>query len=159
MTTPRAQVRDRSVSRSTRIDASAEEVWALVSDLPGMGRFSPENTGGRWVRGAGPALGSVFRGTNRAGGRRWSTRAEVVAAVPGGAFAFEVTSVGAAVARWGNDITPVEGGCEVTETWTDRRSALTARVGSWVTGTSGRELTVGNGMALTLARIKAHAEA
>ena len=35
---------------SERIDAPAERVYDLVSDLPAMGRFSPENRGGRWPR-------------------------------------------------------------------------------------------------------------
>ncbi|MFN2524390.1 MAG: SRPBCC family protein, partial [Mycobacteriales bacterium] len=55
-----------SVSRSTDVDAPADVVWGLVSDLPGMGRLSPENTGGRWSGGAtGPAVGARFRGANR----------------------------------------------------------------------------------------------
>ena len=34
------------------IAAPAEKVWALVSDLPRMGEWSPENAGGKWVKGA-----------------------------------------------------------------------------------------------------------
>ena len=40
------------------IAATPEVVWALVSDLPRMGDWSPENDGGEWVKGAtGPAVG------------------------------------------------------------------------------------------------------
>ena len=50
------------------IAAPAEKVWILVTDLPRMGEWSPENAGGKWVKGAtGPALGAVFKGTNRNG--------------------------------------------------------------------------------------------
>ena len=66
MTYPTAATRD--------IAAPAEKVWALVTDLPRMGEWSPENAGGKWVKGAtGPALGSVFQGNNKNGFRRWST--------------------------------------------------------------------------------------
>ena len=34
------------------IAAPAATVWALVSDLPRMGEWSPENCGGQWVKGA-----------------------------------------------------------------------------------------------------------
>ena len=50
-------------SREYTLDVAAAPgvVWALVSDLPRMGRFSPENLGGRWLRGAtGPAVGVEF---------------------------------------------------------------------------------------------------
>src|SRR6202021_1396406 len=58
------------------IAAPAEKVWALVSDLPRMGEWSPENAGGKWVKGAtGPALGAVFEGTNKHGFRPWATMA------------------------------------------------------------------------------------
>jgi hypothetical protein len=46
----------------------AAKVWSLVSDLPWMGEWSPENAGGKWVKGAtGPAKGARFRGTNKRG--------------------------------------------------------------------------------------------
>jgi hypothetical protein len=38
------------VERTIRADAG--ELYDLVSDLPRMGEWSPENTGGRWVNGA-----------------------------------------------------------------------------------------------------------
>src|SRR5271156_1062152 len=83
------------------IAAPPEKVWALVSDLPRMGEWSPENAGGKWVKGAsGPALGAVFEGTNKNGFRRWSTVVTVVACEPGVVFEFAVTSGPFAVASW-----------------------------------------------------------
>ena len=32
--------------------ASQEKVWSLVTDLPRMGEWSPENQGGEWLEGA-----------------------------------------------------------------------------------------------------------
>ena len=93
MTYPTAATRD--------IAAPAEKVWALVSDLPRMGEWSPENAGGKSIKGAtGPALGAVFQGTNKNGVRRWSTTATVIACEPSRAFEFAVTSGPLAVASW-----------------------------------------------------------
>ena len=78
---------------SLDIAAPAEKVWALVSDLPRMGEWSPENAGGKWVKGAtGPALGAVFVGTNKNGIRRWTTNVTIIGCEPGVLFEFAVTS-------------------------------------------------------------------
>lgn len=146
------------VERAVEVAAPADAVWALVSDLPGMGRFSPENTGGRWVRGDGPVVGAVFHGTNAAGRRRWSTRSTVVEAEPGRAFAFEVRSVGLPVARWSYRIEPTDDGCRVTEAWEDRRGRLVSAAGALVTGTHDREGFTATSIETTLQRLKGVAE-
>lgn len=148
----------RVLSRTVDVDAPPERVWDLVSDLPGMGRFSPEAVGGRWVRGGGPVVGAVFRGTNSSGRRRWSTRSTVVEAERGRAFAFEVSSVGQPVARWSYAIAPSGAGCSVTETWEDRRSRAFAKVGELVTGTRDRAAFTEHSLEQTLAAVKAAAE-
>ena len=38
-----------TVSITQDISAPAELVWALVTDLPRMGEWSPEHLGGEWV--------------------------------------------------------------------------------------------------------------
>ncbi len=104
------------------IAAPAEKVWAFVADLPRMGEWSPENAGGKWVKGAtGPALGAVFKGSNRNGLRRWSTNATVVACEPGKLFEFGVTSGPLGIANWRYEFDETESGCRVTESWEDRR--------------------------------------
>lgn len=48
------------------VSASPEKVWSLVTDLPRMGEWSPENLGGEWLDGAtGAAVGAKFRGNNK----------------------------------------------------------------------------------------------
>lgn len=148
-----------TVSRSVDVDAPPERVWELVSDLPRMGEWSPENQGGRWVRGDGPAVGSVFVGTNRNGNRRWSTRCTVTRAERPSVFAFDVAAVGMPVARWSYEIEPTATGCRVTETWTDRRGALVRHSGALLTGVKDRGGYTATSIEQTLAGVRAAAEA
>ena len=148
-----------TVARTVDVAAPAERVWQLVSDLPAMGRLSPENAGGRWSGSApGPAVGAVFVGRNARGLRRWSTRCTVTRCEPGRAFAFRVTYLGLPVAQWSYDVQPTTGGCRVTETWQDERSGWFARVGGLATGVPDRTAFTAASIEHTLARLKEHAE-
>lgn len=146
------------LSRSIDVDAPAEAVWALASDLPRMGELSPENTGGRWVGGDGPAVGVKFRGKNRNGWRRWGTTSVVTVCEPGRRFAFDVSSFGLPVATWSYDVQARPSGCRVTETWTDRRGVLISKGGALATGVSDREGHTARSIETTLERLKAAAE-
>ena len=45
------------------MDAPAQRVWELVSDVRNTGRFSPETFDAEWLDGATePAVGARFRG-------------------------------------------------------------------------------------------------
>lgn len=149
----------RSISRSIDVAASPERVWSMVSDLPRMGELSPENAGGSWQGGAvGPASGARFRGANRRGWRRWSTAVEVTTCEPGTAFAFDVTSLGLAIARWSYELAPRPGGCTVTESWHDRRGRLMNVIGLLATGVGHDADYTAQGMEQTLAKVKQRAE-
>ena len=149
---------DVSVSRD--VAASADAVWELVSDLPRMGEWSPENEGGAWIKGAtGPAPGAAFRGSNRHGGKSWKTIAKVVHAEPGHRFSFRVTAMGLPVALWAFDITPTDGGCTVTESWTDLRPGFFKPIAAKATGVSDRTAHNSSTMEQTLANLAAAAEA
>jgi uncharacterized protein YndB with AHSA1/START domain len=111
------------------IPATPERVYELVSDLPRMGEWSPENTGGKWVKGATrAAVGAKFKGTNAKGIMRWSTIATVTVADPGREFAFDVAAHGLAVAGWGFSLSAVDGGTQVTQWWDDHRNPVMARL-------------------------------
>ena len=147
------------VSVTKEIAASAEEVWALVTDISRMGEWSPETEACTWIKGAtGPEVGARFKGSNRNGSKSWSTVAKVVEAAPGRTFAFDVAVGPFGVARWGYAIEPTEAGCTVTETWTDHRSALTKLISGPISGVSDRATHNREGMAATLDRIAAAAE-
>lgn len=147
-----------TVRRSIEIDAAPESVWSLVSDLPAMGRFSPENTGGAWKRGSGPVVGAVFRGTNARGRRRWSTRCTVTRSEPGAAFAFQVHAGGLPVAEWTYVLDRTASGCTLTESWQDRRGRLITALGALTTGVQDREAFTSKSIEHTLDAVKAAAE-
>lgn len=147
-----------TVRRTVDVAAAPEQVWALVSDLPGMGAHSPENRGGRWVRGDGPHVGAVFVGRNGAGLRRWSTRSTVVRSEPARTFVFDVTSLGQPVARWSYELEPTATGCRLTEQWQDRRGALLHTLGGLFTGVGDRAAFTAVSIEQTLSGIKGTAE-
>jgi hypothetical protein len=141
------------------VGAPAEEVWAMVSDVTRMGEWSPENTGGEWVGGAtGPAVGAKFKGRNQRGWRRWSTKAEVVEAEPGRAFAFDISAGPLVVARWSYRFEPTDSGCRVTESWEDKRGGVIKVVGRLATGVADRAEHNRQGMTTTLANLAKSAE-
>ena len=141
------------------IDAPADKVWRLVSDLPRMGEWSPENTGGRWVGGAtGPTVGAKFRGTNRKGLRRWSTTCTVTAADEGKRFAFDVTYGPVSISTWEYTFSSNGNGTTVVEEWTDRRPLWMKIGGVAVMGVPDRAAHNRSGMEHTLARLKTAAE-
>ena len=156
-------LRDMSepASVSVHVDAPPEVVYRLVADLPRMGEWSPETQRCEWLDGATEAaVGARFKGYNRRGWRRWSTKGVVVAAEPGRELAWDVSSVlNLPVARWRYVMRPVEqGGTEVTESTEDRRGALMKVLGLLATGVSDRAAHNTEGMRATLQRIKGEAE-
>jgi hypothetical protein len=106
------------------VAADPDDVYAVVSDVTRIGERSPECRTARWLPGA-PAgeLGSLFRGSNRAGwGARWSRRCEVVAAEPGREFAFRTLPERLDVTRrdsstWRYELEPVHGGTRVRHSY------------------------------------------
>ena len=146
---------------STTIDAPPEAVYRLVSDLPRMGEWSPECVRCEWLGGAEEAaLGAQFKGYNRRGVRRWSTKNEVVVAEPGREIAWDTKSVfNLPAARWRYRIEPTAGGgSQVTESTEDRRGVVVKVLGLLATGVSDRKTHNTEGMKATLERIKSEAE-
>ncbi|MCC6226124.1 MAG: SRPBCC family protein [Microthrixaceae bacterium] len=145
---------------SERIEASPEVLYELVSDLPRMGRFSPENRGGRWIGSPrGPVVDARFLGLNRRGLVAWATISKVVVADPGREFAFEVPSSGA---KWTYRFEADGESTLVTECRESfRKRPLVARLfaGGLLGGIGAHDHEMREGMAATLERLKAVAEA
>ena len=154
---------EQQVSVSIDVGASPEIIWGLVSDLARMGDWSPECTGVKWAGAApgptGPTVGAVFKGRNKIGIRRWSTKGTIVAADPNQRIAWDIAALGLPVARWSYSIDPGDGGCRVTERWEDKRGAIVNAVGPLTTGVKDRAAHNEAGMRTTLERLKAAAEA
>ena len=150
----------KSVEVSVQVDAPAERVYDMVSDMTRMPEWSPETIKVVWLGGADRAApGARFKGTNRIGARRWSTKGKVSVADPGREFAFDISSIlSLPVARWGYRMMPTDGGCTVTEYWEDLRGTTMKILGRTVTGVADRESKNREGMTATLERLKAAAE-
>ncbi len=148
------------VSASTEILAEPKTVYDLISDLPRMGEWSPENRGGKWRGSAtGPEVGAKFKGKNKLGWRSWSTDVVVTEAKAPEKFAFKVSAMGMPVAEWSYEITPTPTGCTVTESFEDARSAFLTKAGGVITGIKDRATYNQQAMATTLANLKKAAEA
>ena len=106
-----------TVEVETLIEASAEVVWSLVTDIDLPARFSSEFQGADWLDGAdGPALGARFAGRNRhrvAGD--WEMTCTVGWFEPERSFGWVVGDVDAPGASWRFDLEPVDGGTRLRQ--------------------------------------------
>lgn len=147
------------VAVSTTINAAPEAVWGLVADLPRMGQWSPENTGGKWLGGAtGPVVGARFRGTNKKGLRRWSTTCTVTVADEGKRFAFDVDYGPVPISTWDYSFSDDGAQTTVVESWIDRRPTWMKIGAVPVMGVADRAAHNRDNMERTLAALRAAAE-
>jgi len=103
-----------SVQESLEVACPPQTVYAALADVRRMTEWSTEVIG-VWSR------GERFVGVNRKACWVWFTTCRIVVADPGREFAFDVTTFGLPVARWGYRLTPAGEGTRVTEYWVDRR--------------------------------------
>jgi uncharacterized protein YndB with AHSA1/START domain len=142
------------------IAAPPGEVWDLVADVTQMGRWSPECYRCEWRDGGtGPRETARFKGWNRHDlgpiPVRWATTSTVVESERGEVFSFTTKDSGA---TWTYRFaaTP-DGGTRLTETRSDGEKPLLAKLFNVVM--PGRDDRLQDGMAHTLQRLKAAAEA
>ena len=126
------------VSVSRDVASTPEAMWRLVTDLPRMGEWSPENQGGEWIDVKGPAVGVRFKGRNKNGKRSWSTTVEVIRCDEPRVFAFSLLVGKSKWCDWVYEIEPTSTGVRVTHSWIDRRSAFTSWLGGVVSGVKDR---------------------
>jgi uncharacterized protein YndB with AHSA1/START domain len=141
---------------AVHVDATPEEVWALVSDVTRIGEFSPETFEARWRRGStGPEVGARFKGhvkRNGVGPTYWSA-CEVTQCVPNEVFEFAVGTDDVTLTHWGYRLEPDGSGTTVTE-YFRLEPALYMRV-YWTLLGPLRGRTNERGMRTTLERMKA----
>jgi Polyketide cyclase / dehydrase and lipid transport len=148
-----------SATDKITVNAPADQVYALISDVEAMSTLAEETTRNTLLGGATTAtVGTKFRGDNRRGIRRWSTIATVTDASPATQFAFNVSALGIPIARWQYDIEPTDTGCVVTESTWDRRPRWFNGMGWLVTGVYDRAAANQQNITATLTRLKAKAE-
>lgn len=148
-----------SVEAETYIAADPVHLYELVSDVTNMGRWSPETTKCKWLKGAiGPVVGAKFRGSNKAAWRRWQTTSTVVAADPGERFAFDVGFGPVNIARWTYEFHAEGEGTRVVERWDDRRPKSFKKPSAVVMNVPDRPEHNREGMVATLANLKAAVE-
>jgi hypothetical protein len=93
------------------IDASPATVYDAVSDVRRTGEWSPECMHCEWIGGAtGPVVGARFKGSNKHGLARWSTKPRVVLATAPSEFAFVTRHLGRDMTKWSYELRPAPDG-------------------------------------------------
>ena len=148
------------------IEASPDDVWALVSDIELPSRFSGEFLGAEWLDGAnGPAVGARFVGRNRHDAiGAWETTSTVTACDPSRTFEWAVGEPADPSASWRFTLQPEGGGTRLTQ-WMQMgpaRSGINAAIDAMPDRESRilqrRLAELRGNMEATLAGIKALAE-
>jgi hypothetical protein len=150
---------DPSAASSIEIAASPATVYGLITDLAAMSEIAEETAVMRWSKGDSAAPGAVFKGTNRKGWRRWTTKCTVTDAAPAERFAFNVSHAGVPVSRWQYEIAPMAEGCTVTESTWDQRPKWYVKPSAFVTASKDRAAINAGHIQATLQRLKTRAEA
>jgi hypothetical protein len=148
------------MSDSISVAVPPDELYALVSDVPRMGGWSPICRACWWDEGGGPRVGAWFTGRNELPQRTWDTRCQVVAADPGREFAWEVNT---GWVRWSYTFEPEGEGTRLTESWEFLPAGVAGfreRFGEQADDEIAiRHAAATNGIPATLAAIKKTAEA
>ncbi len=150
---------DRELRAEATIDAPPDQVWDLLTDFGRMSEWSPELVKMVPLKRGGLRLGQWYLGINRRKAVVWPTRSVLAVLEPGRTLAWDTKSSGA---RWIWEVAPAGGSTHVVH----RRpvpSSLTAMgkvfTGAFLGGSEGHADELEEGMAQTVARLKAAAEA
>jgi Polyketide cyclase / dehydrase and lipid transport len=86
--------KDEALTASTEVRGSADQVYAVASDVTRIPERSPETRRAEWL------VPDRFRAWNRRRLGRWRTVANVVEAQPGHRFSFVVQALGGDWTQW-----------------------------------------------------------
>lgn len=143
------------------VDAPAERVWALVTDVTRMGEWSSICRRCEWLGGASaPAVGARFVGHNRQAVLfRWSRECVVTACEPEREFGFSTVMRGRPQTHWRYRFEPAGSGTTVVESYQGVWEPLWVRMIKRVPALKRKsERDQRRSMERTLARVKAVAE-
>jgi len=146
------------VAVTRTVDASADTLYALVTDITRMPEWSRETIATRWLDGATCAeVGARFAGKNRLGRNSWTTKPAIVAADRGQVFAFEVPGKSGPI--WRYEFHEIDGRTEVTESVVQQhRSPALIRFFQRRAGVTDRSANLRENITDTLERLAAVAE-
>ncbi len=152
---------DRELRAEAVVAAPPERVWALVTDFARMPAWSPELVRMVPLKPGGLRVGQWYLGINRRKAAVWPTRSVVSALEPGRVVAWDTLSSGA---RWIWELSPDGPGGAATRVVHRRpvpkRITALSRVFAPLAlgGSEGHADELEEGMARTVARLKAAAE-
>ncbi|MBT96325.1 MAG: hypothetical protein CL431_10215 [Acidimicrobiaceae bacterium] len=145
---------EKTIVVSKEILANPRQVWDLITDLANMGRWSPENDGGKWLTKDGePKLGARFIGNNSWEGNKWIAPVKITEFNEPKRFAFKMRFPFIGGSDWSFDIEPTSEGCKVTQTWVDRRKKALVVIGGKVSGVADRAPHTRMSMETTLEKL------
>ncbi|MGY0071661.1 SRPBCC family protein [Streptomyces sp. QTS137] len=108
---------DFAFTRRAWVDAAPALVYELVNDVSAISRWSPDADDIAFDPEAGPWTGAWFSGRNRRNDRVWTSRSQIVRAVPGTAFGFVVGGAENDIVHWRWTFTPPGHGTVVQQSW------------------------------------------
>lgn len=150
---------DRELRAETTVQAPPERVWQLLTDFARMPEWSPELVRMVPLKPGGLRVGQAYLGINRRRAVVWPTRSVVAVVEPGRALAWDTRSSGA---RWVWELTPEGHGATrvVHRRPVPTSLTLVSRVFAplFLGGTEGHADELEQGMAETVARLRAAAE-
>jgi uncharacterized protein YndB with AHSA1/START domain len=148
----------RELRAETVIDAPPATVWAALTDLRRMPEWSPELVRMMPLKPGGLRVGQQYVGLNRRKAVVWPTRSVVAILDPGRTLAWDTRSSGA---RWIYELSPEGNGTRVVQRRpVPRGITLLSRAFApvFLGGSDGHAQELEQGMAQTLARLKAALE-
>ncbi|WP_183095326.1 SRPBCC family protein [Nocardioides stalactiti] len=95
----------KTLEATIDIQATPEQIWPLVSDLPGMAALSPQVV--RSIQRGDGGVGTRTVNINRSGWKVWPTRSKVIRVDAPGEFAFRVKDN---KTIWSFRLEPIDGG-------------------------------------------------
>lgn len=152
---------DRELRAETTVAAPPERVWALLADVSRMPAWSPELVVMKPLLPGGLRVGQQYAALNRRGVVVWPTRSVVVELEPARRLSWDTRSSGA---RWIWELEPV--GAAGGRTRVVHRRPVPRRLtrvsglfaGALLGGAAGHADELEEGMATTVARLKAAVE-
>ena len=156
MSEPSRATSFNSGSATVRVNASADAVFALLTDLDELPKLSPENERCEFLDGWSTVeVGARFRGHNKVRDYEWHADCLVTEFDPVRRFTYEVPPDFENATTWSYEIEVVDEGCVVTESF---HAPLLDHPDVYPGKVEGRRDNLQRGCEITMANLKAALE-